>query len=211
MLKNSILFTLLITLSCACSSTQKTDPASQADARGNMVQYSTTETLEQGIGRTETQITEITAVVKAVDTKKRTVTVVGPRGNTTVLDVGPEVKRLNEIKPGNTLALKYYESLEFEVRPPTADELRNPETITELAGRNPKDLPPAAGGIRSLHMIVKITAIDKAAQTVTVREPSGKLLTVKAKEPKNLDKIKIGNSVAVTYTEALAIGVASKS
>jgi hypothetical protein len=42
---------------------------------------------------------------------------------------------------------------------------------------------------------------------VTLKGPEGKSVTVKAENPKNLAKVKVGDEVEVTYTEALAISV----
>jgi len=53
----------------------------------------------------------------------------------------------------------------------------------------------------------KIKAIDKKNNTVTLKGPKGNLKTVKVKDPSNLDKVKVGDLVQITYTEALAIGV----
>jgi hypothetical protein len=55
--------------------------------------------------------------------------------------------------------------------------------------------------------VVEITAIDAGKQTVTIKGPGGNTLTVKARDPKNLAKVKVGDTLVVTYTEALAVAV----
>ena len=52
-----------------------------------------------------------------------------------------------------------------------------------------------------------VTAIDKKKGTVSLKGPNGKTVIAKAEEPKNLDKIKVGDELMITYTEALAISV----
>ena len=52
-----------------------------------------------------------------------------------------------------------------------------------------------------------VTAIDKKKGTVTLKGPEGNLVTAKAEDPKNLDKIKVGDELLITITEALAISV----
>jgi hypothetical protein len=50
-----------------------------------------------GVGETET--IAIRATVKAVDMKTRTVTLVGPQGETKTLKVGDQVQNLAQVKP----------------------------------------------------------------------------------------------------------------
>jgi hypothetical protein len=52
-----------------------------------------------------------------------------------------------------------------------------------------------------------VVALDKRAGTVTVKGPRGKAVTVVARDPKNLDKVKVGDSLELVYTEAMAIAV----
>jgi hypothetical protein len=50
-------------------------------------------------------------------------------------------------------------------------------------------------------------AIDKQKNTITLKGPEGKLTTVKVQDPTNLEKVKVGDELMITYTEALAISV----
>jgi ribosomal protein S17 len=52
-----------------------------------------------------------------------------------------------------------------------------------------------------------IVAIDKKAHTVTIKGPDGNTETVKARDPKNLEALKVGDLVEITYTRALAIAL----
>jgi ribosomal protein S17 len=54
---------------------------------------------------------------------------------------------------------------------------------------------------------VTVVAIDKAAQTVTIKGPEGRTETVKARDPKNLDALSVGDLVEITYTQALAVAL----
>jgi hypothetical protein len=51
--------------------------------------------------------TSIKAKVDAVDVDKRLVTATGPRGKTVTRKVGPEVKNLDQVKPGDQLVIRY--------------------------------------------------------------------------------------------------------
>ena len=56
-------------------------------------------------------------------------------------------------------------------------------------------------------MTVTIVEIDKKAGTVTIKGPEGNTETVKARDPKNLEGVKVGDLVEMTYTRALAIAL----
>ena len=52
-----------------------------------------------------------------------------------------------------------------------------------------------------------VEALDKKNQTVTLKGPEGKSVTVKVKDPKNMENVNVGDEVVITYSEALAISV----
>jgi hypothetical protein len=54
---------------------------------------------------------------------------------------------------------------------------------------------------------VKITAIDTATRKVTFVTKSGKSETVKASDHIDLNKVKVGDSVTIRQTEAVAVSV----
>ena len=58
---------------------------------------------------------QITAVVTGIDRGARTLTVQGPRKNSVVLKVAPEVKSFDETGIGDTITLMYTEALALEM------------------------------------------------------------------------------------------------
>jgi hypothetical protein len=56
--------------------------------------------------------------------------------------------------------------------------------------------------------VVKVTAIDRKARTVTVRGPRGNTVVINVPpEAQNFDKVKVGSSFKVRYAEAVAVAV----
>jgi ribosomal 50S subunit-recycling heat shock protein len=53
----------------------------------------------------------------------------------------------------------------------------------------------------------KVTALDLTKRTVTLEGPSGRVAMVNAKNARNLDQVKVGDTVKITYLEELAIFV----
>ena len=52
----------------------------------------------------------ITATVETIDYDKRTIALKGPRGNVVALKVGSDEKNFQQIKTGDRVTAKYYES-----------------------------------------------------------------------------------------------------
>jgi Cu/Ag efflux protein CusF len=52
-------------------------------------------------------------------------------------------------------------------------------------------------------MTVTVKAIDPAAPSVTVTTPDGRTLTRRIEDKANIEKLKVGDLVDITYTRAL--------
>lgn len=149
----------------------------------------------------------VTATVEAVDLQRREITLRGPRGNVLTLDVDERVRRLHEIEAGDHVTAGYYVSLATEIREPTPEERDAPLTVVAGAGKAPPGTSPAAGGLQRIKAVVTVEDIDRTARTATVKGPLGNYLTVQVLDPARLQKVRLGDTVVVTYTEALAISV----
>jgi len=151
------------------------------------------------------RVVTVTATVEAIDVAKRLVTLKGPKGNEVTLTVGERVKNLPQVHVGDQVKVKYYEALAFRVVPP-GESTPSASATGAMATAQPGQKP---GGVEAREVTVTVTieAIDRKAHTVTFKGPEGNSVTVKAQDPKNLQKVKVGDQVEVTYTEALAIAV----
>ncbi len=151
------------------------------------------------------EVAELKAKVDAVDPVKRLVTVTGPRGNTVMLKVGPEVKNLDQVKAGDQIVARYYDSVALFVRkssePPAAGEV----AAVQVA---PKGAKPGAVAVDTVEVTATVEAIDYQKRTVTLKGPEGKTRTIKV-DPgvKRFNEVKKGDELVLRYTEALAISV----
>ena len=155
-------------------------------------------------------IVTVTAIVESVDVPTRHVTLLVPGGEKVTLKVGPEVQRLDEIKPKDTIDIEYIESIAFEVRHPTAEEKASPAVAVLGGGRADLSNPPAGAAGGSVRQVVTVSKIDKKAGKVTVKFADGSKQTIKAKYPENLSRVKVGDTIVVTLTEAIAVGIRPK-
>ena len=157
----------------------------------------------------ESILVTVTATVQAIDVAKREVTLKGPLGNAVTFTVDKRVKRLDEVKVGDEVTADYYISIAGELRPPTEDEKQNPVQILQETVRAPKGTQPAGGALHQIKVVTTVQGLDLPTQSVTLQGqgPMGYTATVRAKNVDNIKKLRLGDTIVVTYTEALAISL----
>jgi hypothetical protein len=144
-----------------------------------------------------------TATVAAVDQASRTVTLRNKEGKTETFKVGPDVKRLNEVAVGDTLAITYQEGLELDLQS-SGDPAVAPEAV--VAGdRAAKDQAPGAAVAAGVRATVVVTAIDQPNRMVVFQGPQGQYHQVKAGPNVKLEKLKVGDRLLATYVQAVAV------
>jgi Cu/Ag efflux protein CusF len=151
------------------------------------------------------KIVSATATVEAIDLQKRVVTLKGPKGNVFDITVSEQARNLPQVKVGDLVEVKYYESLALRLVKP-GEGVAGVQETEALARAKEGEKPGGMAG-RQVTLTATITAINKKTQEVTLKGPEGKTVTVKAEHPENLKKVKVGDEIEITYTEALAISV----
>ena len=149
----------------------------------------------------------LNGVVESIDQTTRAVTLRGSQGKRIDLTVSPEVKCLNEVAVGDTVHVEYVASILAELREATAEEKASPLTLTAADGRTPTGTTPAGLAGVQVRAVVTVEVLDRLNQTVTVKGPNGGTKTVDVKDPAKLKQMRIGDTIVVTYTEAVALGL----
>lgn len=151
-----------------------------------------------------------TATVKKINQKTREVTLALPDGSTTTIHAGPEVRNLPQVKVGDQVTVTYIGQLSYQVIRKGQDAATPGVTIAQDAVRaEPGERPGAAAG-RVVTVTTTIKAIDKKAGTVTLAGlDGGEDVVVQARNPDNLNRVAVGDSVEITMTEAVGIDVSA--
>jgi ribosomal 50S subunit-recycling heat shock protein len=150
---------------------------------------------------------EMQATVTAIDQKTRMVTLKAPEGNETTIHVDKRARNLAQVKVGDVVKLAYMQQVAWQVRKP-GEGVASSDVQTQGAAvrAQPGEKPAGAVGHR-VTFAATIETIDLAKGTVTLKGPEGNSQTIKARNPANLKKVKVGDVVDITYTEAVAIKV----
>jgi Cu/Ag efflux protein CusF len=155
------------------------------------------------------QLMHLTATVQKVDMKKRELTLKDDARNTMMVQVPEDVTRLENVKKGDRLNLDYYESAALSLKKP--GESTGPAEA-KIVERKEGSLP---GGLvaRKISASAEIVKIDPTENKVTIKGPNGELDTINVKDPDvqaDLQRLKKGDQIQVTYSQALAASITPK-
>jgi Cu/Ag efflux protein CusF len=143
-----------------------------------------------------------TFVINAIDHSSRLVTLRDTDGSTATIYCGPEVKRFDALKVGDKVTFRYHESMVYQINKPGAA----PTAATAGVTRTPGDRP---GGTvaQQVTTVVTVNAVDPKTPSVSVTGADGRKMSFKVDNPKNLEGVKAGDKVEITYTQAFAVSV----
>ena len=154
---------------------------------------------------TKERFVTATATIMAVDLDNRIVTLKGKQDRIFDVRVGEQAKNLAQLKKGDLVTVKYYEAISAKVYKPG----EAPKVTEESASLETAKAGEQPGGKLSLESTVTATieSIDMKKPSVTLKTTEGKTLTAKIEDPKNLENVKVGDEVVITYKEAFAVSV----
>ncbi len=149
---------------------------------------------------------DVTATVTKIDQKTREVTLKAEDGQKYSFVAGEAVQNLGQVKKGDVVTVTYTEAVAYEIRKGG----KAGASVAAGAAAAPIGEKPAGVVAAQTTVTVKVAAIDAKVPSVTFTLPSGDKRTVKVKDPAKLQGVKVGDTVDITYTEALALKVQPK-
>lgn len=155
-------------------------------------------------------IETISATVESIDVQKRLVSLRGPEGRSATLEVSPEVRNLEQVKVGDKLVVRYYESLAAEIKPKGTSTTLNDVAQSSAGVRAAAGAKPGAMVGSVVATTVVIQAVDKKNNMVMFSGPDGLVRNVEVKKPEAqafAATLKKGDEVELTFTEALAVSI----
>jgi len=149
------------------------------------------------------------ATVVAVDAKTRLITLRDSQGGGTFsVQAGPQVRNFDQIQVGDSVNVRYMESLAVALAAPgTATAPPSATIVGERAA--PGERPGMAVGSQ-ITTTVKIESVDTKTNIVVFTPPGGGLRAIRVRRPEGqrfIAGLKPGDQVQITYTEAMAVGV----
>ena len=155
---------------------------------------------------TKSNMVKVSATIQAIDQTTRTVTLRDDKGNEDTFAVSDAVKRFNELKVGQKVNITYYESIVFQLLKPGE---KGGGTSFEAALNRAKGALPAGTVAVQDKATVTVKAVDMAVPSITVVTADGRTVTRKIENKKNLEGVKAGDKIDITFTRALVTEVAN--
>ena len=146
---------------------------------------------------------ETVVTVVDVDRDARTVTVRGEKGHMTVINVPEQAQNLDQVRPGSRFKVQYMRSVALSLRKGSGIASSNQGTTVELAAKG--DTP--GGTVVSTHVVnAVVEGVDRDTRSITLRGPEGGPFDLQVSEDvQAYNDVEIGDTVAVEYTEGLAM------
>jgi len=144
-----------------------------------------------------------TAIVESIDPQTRAITLKKADDTVVTVVAGPEITRFAEIKVGDKVTAKYYETMVVRVKQPGESEVDSRARGTTGAGQ---ELP---GGTKARQRTIPatITKIDMETPSISFTGPSGWTYSSKVQDKEALAKVKVGDKVELVWTEAVLVSI----
>jgi hypothetical protein len=146
-----------------------------------------------------------TATVEAIESATRAVTLKKADGTYVTIVAGPDIKRFDEIKVGDSVTAKYYDNLIIRVKQPGEPDVASRATGTTGS----EQALPGGTKAKQVTIPVTITAInpDPAAPTITFTGENGWKYTSAVQDTEALAKVKVGDKVDIVWTQAMLVSL----
>jgi Cu/Ag efflux protein CusF len=147
----------------------------------------------------------VTATIQAIDETNRLVTLKFDDGTVNTVLAGPGVRRFNELKVGDKVTFTYHESAVVQLHKAGTPAPASSATEGIARGTGPK---PSGMMAQQVTATVTVEAIDPAVPSITVTTEDGSRATHKVQNKNNLEGVKVGDRIEITFTRALMVSVA---
>jgi hypothetical protein len=144
----------------------------------------------------------VTVTVEAIDRTTRQLTVKKADGSHEVFYVPDAIKRFDMVKVGDKVTAKYYENMVLQVK--AAGEKDIDKTSGGIVRSEDK---PSGTASHQRVITATITAIDPNVPSITFSGPQGWQYSSRVKDKNALAKVKVGDKVDITWTEALVLSL----
>jgi hypothetical protein len=150
----------------------------------------------------QTTLVTVSTNVQSIDYETREVRLISGLGNEVSFVADSRIDRLDEIQVGDGVIADYYVSIAGEVRAPTELEMQTPYMEIADGGTT-----PASGVSRAFKVVAMVVGLDLQTQSVNLLGPRGNTGNIVVQSLDNLRALRLGDSVTLTYIEALALSL----
>jgi len=144
------------------------------------------------------------APIVAIDKAKRAVTVQTDDGSRRTFKVRKSVNGFDQLKVGDIIVVRGFEAVIVGLKGPKSGPAG--VQVDEETLRSAKGHLPADAEVEQVRMQSKIVAINWGAPSVSIQDPEGKVVTLKAK-PQDVQGLQVGDDIEIVFVEGFAVAV----
>jgi hypothetical protein len=152
------------------------------------------------------EVRSVTATVTEIDYKSRHATLKMPDGTLVPVAVSEAAYNFDQVKVGDLVDISYTQAIALKLDKDSGGQ----PGVSSSSGmeRAPKGQKPQGTIYNTVDIRAKVVSVDYKTRKVELSGPNGNIVpvTVDPNVP-NIENIKVGDIVAATYTEAIAISV----
>jgi hypothetical protein len=148
-------------------------------------------------------MTTVKGTVEAIDHSSRVLTLKMGDDEFENINIPKGPQRFDEIKIGDTLQVRYYDNVTIRMKEPG-----EPDVNEAGAAAVPSRTASPGGTISAQRrMTVKVTELDLEKGVATVEGPNGYKYSRRIQDKEAAKKLKVGDRIDMTWTEAVQIAI----
>ena len=149
------------------------------------------------------EMVTVKAKVEAIEAESRTINLRMDDGRIETIVAPDEMKTFSQIKVGDVVTAKYYDTITVRKKEPGEADIN-----TWAKGMTPSASgKPAATAAKQRTITATVTAIDMSVPSITLKGPKYWTYSAKVADKDALAKLKVGDKLDITWTEALLVSV----
>jgi hypothetical protein len=149
----------------------------------------------------DTQV--VTASIESIERSTRAVTLKKDNGEYVTITVPSDVAKFDAMKVGDKITVRYYDNVVLRLKAPgEKDKDTDTAALTGTAGAK-----PGGTGATQRTITATITQLDPKIPSITFSGPNGWKYSSKVADKEAIKKVKVGDKVDITWTEAVLIAV----
>ncbi len=148
---------------------------------------------------------KLEGTVASVDQAGRKIAIKGPSGKVRTLKAGKNIQGLEKINVEDSIVAEYYRSATFYTEKQGTTPM-NPELVSAFQAASKTNEVVEAGEVAA-EGTATVSAVDKAAGTITFTGPEGRTFPVKVENAALLDGIQPGQAIDYKVVDVVAFDV----
>ena len=144
----------------------------------------------------------VTTTVEAIDHSKRVLTAKKPDGTYDDFYFPSSIRKFDTLKIGDKITATYYENIVLQLKAPGA-----PAVDTSASAVTRAETGTAGTSAHQRTITATITALDPTVPSITFSGPNNWKYSSRVQDKAALAKVKIGDKVDITWTEAMILSL----